>query len=65
MSVELGKEIKSIRKALGYSQTEMGAKIGVSFMSVHRWERGACKPHKSFLKKIQAMAKRVEGGKDE
>lgn len=63
--LELGREIKAIRKSLGLSQTEAAAKLSVSCMSWWRWEQGKSRPHKSFLKKIAAMAKKVDGDNDE
>ena len=58
---ELGQKIKDLRTALGLSQTDFGHKLDVSFMTVHRWETGKSKPHKSFLNKMKRF-KVPEGG---
>lgn len=36
--------IKTIRARLSMSQTELAEKIGVSFATVNRWEKGRCEP---------------------
>lgn len=37
-------EIKKIRDRLGMSQEEFAHRVGVSFTTVNRWERGKSKP---------------------
>lgn len=37
-------DIKSIREGLGLTQEEFARKIGVSWSTVARWERGKAKP---------------------
>lgn len=41
---ESADEIKSLRQALGLTQAEFALKIGVSMMTVSRWERGETQP---------------------
>lgn len=36
--------IKEIRSRLRLSQTELAVKLGVSFATVNRWEKGRCEP---------------------
>ena len=61
----LGDAIKAVQVGSGMSQTEFAAKIGVSSMSLWRWTQGKSKPHHSFLKKIKAMEKKIDGDNDE
>ncbi len=47
--------IKDIRSRLGLSQTEFAEKLGVSFATVNRWEKGRCEPSKIALGTIKRM----------
>lgn len=47
--------IKDIRSRLGLSQTELAEKLGVSFATVNRWEKGHCKPSRIALSAIKRM----------
>ena len=40
------------RKALGLSQEELAAQIGVSRQAVSKWERGLCAPDISLLESL-------------
>lgn len=44
--------IKKLREATGLSMEDLASKVGVSAMSIYRWERGN-KPHKVFEKKLK------------
>jgi len=35
-----GEEIRALRERLGWSQEQMAQRLGVSFTTVNRWERG-------------------------
>ncbi len=37
---EVGKQILVLRKMKGLTQNELGERLGVSFQSVSKWERG-------------------------
>ena len=47
--------IKDIRSRLGLSQTELAEKLGVSFATVNRWEKGRCEPSQIALGTIKRM----------
>ena len=47
-----GIEIKEIREKLKLTQTDLADKIGVTLMTIYRWETGKSKPHKTFVKAI-------------
>ena len=47
--------IKDIRSRLGLSQTELAEKLGVSFATVNRWEKGRCEPSQIALSTIKRM----------
>jgi DNA-binding transcriptional regulator YiaG len=48
-------EIKSLRKKLGLSQQVFATRLGVGIMTVHRWEKGTCKPSHLALEKLFLM----------
>jgi len=39
-----GPQVKALRKALGWSQTDLARAMHVSFHTIARWERGVQKP---------------------
>jgi transcriptional regulator with XRE-family HTH domain len=41
VDVHVGREIRSRRKLLGLSQTELGAKVGVTFQQMQKYEKGS------------------------
>jgi len=47
--------VKRLRRALGMTQKEMGDKIGVSYITVNRWEKGHHKPSSLALMKIRNL----------
>lgn len=51
--------IKETRKRLGLTQLQFAKKLGVSFQSVNRWERGRAKPLPIVLKQIEVMVKEM------
>lgn len=55
MSVPSPEEIKELRKALGLSQVALAEKLGVSFSTVNRWERGHRIPTKLALMRLDAL----------
>lgn len=52
-------EIKELRNQLGLTQEKFAKRIGVSFMSVNRWEAGATKPSKLAVKAMKVLALEV------
>lgn len=48
-------EIKEIRLALGLSQRRLANKLGVSKLSVYKWEAGRSVPHPVFVKMIMEL----------
>ena len=48
-------EIKRLRKQLGLSQEKLAQLLGVSFGTINRWERGACKPSRLAMDRIEAI----------
>ncbi len=52
---KFGNRLYSLRQALGLSQTELAAKVGVTNKSVSKWENGASKPSTNVLRKLSDL----------
>ncbi len=47
--------IKEIRSCLNLSQNELAEKLGVSFATVNRWEKGHCEPSQIAMNEIKRL----------
>lgn len=47
--------IKEIRSCLKLSQSELAEKLGVSFATVNRWEKGRCEPSQIAVNAIKSL----------
>ena len=52
------KIIKEIRLRLNLSQSELAEKLGVSFATVNRWEKGHCEPSQIAVNAIKSLCTR-------
>lgn len=48
--------LRTLRERLGLSQTELGAKLGVSLNTVHVWEKGDREPSASHLQALAVLS---------
>ena len=48
-------QIKEIRSRLNLSQSELAEKLGVSFATVNRWEKGHCEPSQIAVNAIKNL----------
>ena len=46
---KVGEQIAVLRRANGLTQNELGERLGVSFQSVSKWERGETLPDTAIL----------------
>jgi len=53
--------IRTLRQRLGLSQEKFAAKLGVSFQTVNRWERGRAKPSQLAMNAIRQKLSEMEG----
>lgn len=53
--MELGDRLRLLRKALGLSQAEFAAKLGVKQRAISHWERGDTEPSFKTLQKISEI----------
>lgn len=56
----IGDRIKTAREALGMSQEELGQAVGVTRVTVSRWETNAIRPRGKLPKLAKALKKPVE-----
>lgn len=49
-----------LRKRLGLTQTEMARRLGVSFVTVNRWENGHCRPSPLAKRYIDKLQKEID-----
>ncbi len=47
--------IKKLRKQNGWTVEDVASKVGVSAITVYRWESGKAKPHRTFQKKLEEI----------
>jgi len=47
--------IRSLREALGLTQAELGKRLGVTNISVYRWEAGMLHPNPDAVKQLEKM----------
>ncbi len=52
-------QIIRARTKLGLSQTQFAARVGVSFATVNRWERGHFNPSRHVVRRLIAVIKRA------
>lgn len=45
----IGKQIASLRKERGFTQNDLGERLGVTYQSVSKWERGESLPDTAIL----------------
>ena len=53
-------EIKSLRQALGLSQIELAARLGMHPASICRWESGKQHPTRRVIKQLQRLERRTK-----
>ena len=51
-------EIRTLRKQMGLTQQQFAALLGVSFVTLNRWENGQSKPSAMGLSKLRQLARR-------
>lgn len=51
----VSKMVRELRAALGLTQEQVAAKIGVTFSTVNRWESGKVKPSPLAMLRIEEL----------
>lgn len=55
--MKFAEKVKKARIQLGFSQTELAEKLGVSFSTVNRWENGKTVPNNLTKKVVEDFCK--------
>ena len=50
--------IKTLRKKMLLTQTELADLLGVAFISINRWENGHCEPTMKAKRKLASLFKK-------
>ena len=53
--------IRTLRHKLGSSQEGLARRLGVSVITVRRWEKGSYKPSHLALSRIEELIKEING----
>jgi DNA-binding transcriptional regulator YiaG len=56
----LARTIRELREALGLTQEQFAARIGMTTSTVNRWENGRGTPSPLALKQIEALRKKLK-----
>ncbi len=52
---DIPRMIRELRKAMGLTQEQFAAKVGVTFSTVNRWENGRGKPSPLAMRQIDEL----------
>jgi putative transcriptional regulator len=56
---EVGKLIRELRLALGLTQEQLAAALGVTYSTINRWENGRSKPSPLAMEKIEEILQQM------
>ena len=59
---DIPRMIRELRKALGLTQEQFAAKVGVTFSTVNRWENSRGNPSPLAMRQIEELLKMLNGG---
>ena len=60
---DMAGKIRGLRSMLDLTQEQFAAKVGVTFSTVNRWERGKSKPSPLAMRRIEELMERTEASK--
>jgi transcriptional regulator with XRE-family HTH domain len=52
---EVGELIRELRNLLGLTQEKFAAKLGVTLLTINRWENGRSKPSPLAMEKVELL----------
>ena len=58
-----GIQIRTIRRQMGLTQTDMAGLLACQPTTLSRWERGVCRPHHLYEKKLHKLMEKLNDGK--
>ena len=53
--------IRTLRRQLGLTQSQLAERVGVTFVTVSRWETGQARPNRLALKALASLAEGLPG----
>ena len=60
---DLSKMVREVRAALGLTQKQFAAKIGVAYATVNRWENNRRKPCPLAMQQLEKLQKEINHNK--
>ncbi len=58
-SADIGAEVRRLRDQLGLTQEQFGDRLGVSTITVHRWESGQSRPRRLAVEKLAQLSEQA------
>lgn len=55
---EISRVVRELRQQLGLTQEKFAAKLGVTYLTVNRWENGRTKPSPMAMKLIEGLLRK-------
>ena len=56
--MNLNEKVKFVRKKLFLTQEQLAKEIGVSYITIHRWETGSFTPHLHVIGKFETFCEK-------
>ena len=60
---DISKMVRELRAALGLTQEQFAAKLGVTFSTVNRWENSVSKPSPLAMLRIKRLQNKINRNK--
>ncbi len=60
---DIPKMVRELRAALGLTQEQFAAKIGVTWATINRWENDRGKPYPLAMRQLEKLQKRTKRNK--
>lgn len=60
-TADFPRRVRQVRQALGFTQTRFADELGVTLLTIHRWEAGKSAPHRISLRRLAELEERVVG----
>ncbi len=57
--LEVRLRVRRVRESLGLTQGQLAEQLGVTLLTVHRWEAGKALPHRGSLRRLGELEERV------
>ena len=57
--VDIPRLVRELRERTGLTQEKFAAKLGVTFLTINRWENGRAKPSPLAMQKIEELLRNM------